>query len=198
MPLFNKKDRPLQLRFLGDPVLRQESIDIPEINDEVRELAQRMILTMRENNGQGLAAPQVGKSVNLITLEVMPPGPDEPPASSPGEVALLNRMPLVMVNPKISDESPERHWDIEGCLSLPGMSAPVERSSFIQITFQTLEGKTESYRVGGMLGRCLQHEIDHLNGTLYIDHVNEDDLKLIQNKIDRLRRRTERGLKRKR
>lgn len=198
MPIFSKKEKPMPLCFLGDPVLREQSVDVAEITDEIREFAERMIVTMRVNNGQGLAAPQVGRNINLITLEVMGPDPDEAPPTSPGELALLNRMPLVMVNPKLTDFSNEKDVDVEGCLSLPKMSAPVERSTFVQITFQTLAGNTESYRVGGMLGRCLQHEIDHLNGVLYIDRVNEEDLKLIQPQIDRLRKQTERNLKRNR
>ncbi len=196
MDLFKRKAaKAMPLSYYGDPVLRKTSEDIPEITDGIRELAEHMLVTMRENDGQGLAAPQVGHNINLVTLATAPPLADEPPATSPGEMSLIPRMPMILVNPKLTDFSQETDWACEGCLSLPDLSGEVERSIFVQLTFQTLEGTTESYRCGGMLSRCLQHEIDHLNGVLYIDRMREDELKEIDTELNKLKTRTERQLK---
>jgi peptide deformylase len=198
MSIFSRKKKQvsklLPLSYLGHPSLRKQSVDIEEITDEIRQLAGDMTVTMYENDGQGLAAPQVGVNLNMVALDVMMPRLDDPPATTPGELSMLPRMPLILVNPLVTDFSAETEVGVEGCLSLPEMSAPVERSIYVQLTFKTLEGRTESYRCGGMLARCLQHEIDHLNGIVYPDRVAEEDVELIRPKMDRLEKRTKKRL----
>ena len=198
MGIFSKKTRPrsriLQLSILGHPSLRKQSVDVDVVTEEIRQLAGDMVVTMYENDGQGLAAPQVGQNLKLVTLDVMPPHPEDPPATTPGELSMLPKMPMVLMNPELSDLSSDTQIGVEGCLSLPGMNAHVERSIYVQLTYQTLDGRTESYRCGGALARCLQHEVDHLNGILYPDRVMPEELELIQPKMDKLEKLTKKLL----
>ncbi len=196
MQLFNwLKVKPLPICVYGHPALSRQSVDVTAINGEIRTFAERMTLTMREAEGIGLAAPQVGRNINLITLEVPPPKPGGPLPTSPGEVNLLPRMPMVMVNPKLTDFSEQTRVCNEGCLSLPGVDGDVERPEFVQVTFLTLDGVEQSFRCGGLLSRCIQHEVDHLNGKVFIEYIPEDQLATAEPTLEELKRRSARQAK---
>jgi peptide deformylase len=148
--------RQLQIERLGASALRQPAEAVREVDDEVCELVKRMFATMYAATGQGLAAPQVGVSRRIAVVDV---------PTHPGAV-------YVLINPRLVRASEQRARGLEGCLSVPGVSAVVERPADVAIEAMNLEGHTLQLEASGELARCLQHEIDHLNGILYLDHLS--------------------------
>ena len=176
--------RKLPVRTLGDKTLREVAKAILVIDSEVRMLAEAMTRAMRTYDGVGIAAPQVGVSRRLVVFDV--PFPEEPGELSPGEAALLPLMPLAVVNPEIiayGDTVAERD---EGCLSVPGIFAPVVRPERVVFRAQLLDGSTIEYECGGLLGRCIQHELDHLEGMLFTDRVSPAEQEKIRFKLEQL------------
>ena len=145
---------------LPDPVLREVAESIPAITPEVEALVDDMFATMHENFGIGLAAPQVGELVRLVVIE-LPPDEKDPQAG----------VPYVLINPEL-----RRLGDLEsmteGCLSLPGYRAMVERAHTATVTYTDLDGRSARLDASGLLAQAIQHEIDHLNGVLFIDHLD--------------------------
>ena len=136
------------------PALREPARAVSAVNDELRELAKTMLAEMLAAGGIGLAAPQLGRGVRLIVA-----APDDAP-------------PLVFFNPKITavaDEIAERE---EGCLSIPGISASVRRPAAVSVCGLDINGDEQKTDAEGLLAACLQHEIDHLNGVLFVDHLS--------------------------
>lgn len=148
----------LPIRSLGAPVLRGLAEPVAEVDGAVRRLALGMLRTMYAAGGQGLAAPQVGHGVRLVVVDVPPDGPR-----------------YVLVNPRIIRTSAERSTGVEGCLSLPGVGAMVERPAAVVVQALELDGQLVTIEAEGELARCLQHEIDHLDGLLYIDRLSPLD-----------------------
>ena len=144
------------IRKYPDPVLREVAREVTDVSDELCRLSEDMVETMRSARGIGLAANQVGFSVRLICVD---PGLEKEDA------------PLILINPVItelgSDEAAE-----EGCLSLPGYYETVKRAKQVSVKAVTLEGKEFSIECEGLLARAFQHEIDHLNGILLVDHLS--------------------------
>lgn len=156
----------LQVRTFPDPVLRAKASPV-EPSDLVRAVAERMIALMREHDGIGLAAPQVGLSWRLFVTHV-PPGDGRDPAATP---PTAEAAPTVYLNPVLSQpEGPVEPFD-EGCLSLPRIHGQVLRPSQITITATDLEGRTFTRTGAGLLARCWQHENDHLDGVLILDKM---------------------------
>jgi len=185
----------LPLRYYGDPVLRRKARPVAAVTREVRELAERMIATMYAKRGIGLAAPQVGRSVRLIILDTedhdRPPAPD----ASPGELLLGPRMPLPLINPEILAFSDQVGTASEGCLSVPKISADVTRPLAVLLRATTLEGETIEIYCSGLLARCLQHEIDHLDGVLFPNRLSKDEHARIADDLGALEKRTRKALK---
>ena len=151
-------DEKLPILLVPDARLRLKARAVAAGDDDaVRALAPRMLATMYAAPGIGLAAPQVGCHLRLIVLDC---GGKEAPA------------PMVLVNPEITAESRERVLREEGCLSLPGLYADVERPERIKLRWRELDGTRREMEADGLLGVCLQHEIDHLNGVLFVDHLS--------------------------
>jgi len=169
----------------GAKVLKKQAEKIEEITPEIREIAEEMNYAMKLFDGIGLAGPQYGVSKQIVSLAV--PYPDQA-AISPGEALLLPRMPMVIINPEIIAGSEVTDIVEEACLSVPNLSAPVERSQFIQFRAQTIDGELIECECGGLLARCLQHEIDHLNGILFVDRLTEEDFSVIESKLKRLKK----------
>ena len=172
------------VRTFGDRVLREHAEAVPAVDDDIRSLAETMLMAMRKYDGIGIAAPQVGESLRLVVFDV--PFPEDPCELTPGEAALLPRMPLAVVNPEIvgaSDALAERD---EGCLSVPGIFAPVVRPERVRFRAQLLDGTTVEYECGGLLGRCIQHELDHLEGVLFTDRVSPAEQLKIREQLERL------------
>ncbi len=145
------------IRLLGDPVLRRRAKRVPQVDASILRLMDDMIDSMREANGVGLAAPQIGVSLRVIVIEV----PDE-------EVVAL-------VNPEIVKRSGQRRLD-EGCLSVPGYRAEVTRSESVVVKGLDRQGRPVRVKAkDDLLAHALEHEIDHINGVLYIDHLESPD-----------------------
>jgi peptide deformylase len=144
----------LKVRRYGDPVLRRRAEPIATVTPEIRRLADDMIETMYDEVGIGLAAPQIGASVRLLVV-----GDEE------------GRGAQVLVNPVITEQGGTVTAE-EGCLSLPGFFAPVTRAQWVKVEAQDLEGQPLSLTARGLRSRVFQHEIDHLDGVLFIDRVD--------------------------
>lgn len=146
----------LPIRTFGDPVLRNTASPVERFDDGLRRLAQQMIVAMHEAPGVGLAAPQVGRPIRLIVFDI---GEEE------GARALAN--------PVLRDEWGEQIED-EGCLSLPGLTYPVKRAEKVWAEGFDLDGHDVTIEGDGLLARVLQHEVDHLNGVLFIDRLEAE------------------------
>lgn len=170
---FGKK-KSLTMKYLGEACLHQQAARIEEITDDIRSLGEAMLEVMYKHEGVGLAAPQVGISLRLVTLDV--PEPKEPGMPlSPGERELLPQMPLVLVNPEIESFSAVTEVGEEGCLSVPKLYAPVERPVSVVLKTTLLDGRQIRVDCGGFLARALQHELDHLDGVVYVQRVKDPD-----------------------
>jgi peptide deformylase len=155
----------LEIVTLGDPILRQPAEPVTCFDQELQQLIEQMIETMREAQGVGLAAPQVGRPLQLAVVET-PPKVDEE-----GNEIENSRQLFTIVNPEIVWTSREVIDGIEGCLSIPGYLGEVERHHRIRLRAQDRYGNKVRLQLGGWTARIFQHEIDHLNGVLYIDRL---------------------------
>ncbi len=159
----------LQIVVYPAPVLRQVADPIGAVTDEVREIASRMIELMREADGIGLAAPQVGLRWRMFVAEV-PPGEER---VAEGDEPSASLGPQVFINPKIVDPVGELEAMEEGCLSLPDIAGEVRRPPVVSIEALGLDGAPVRLRASGLLARCWQHELDHLDGVLIIDRMTQ-------------------------
>jgi peptide deformylase len=148
---------PLEIHYLGDRVLRQPAKRIAKVDDEVRALIRLMLQTMYSANGIGLAAPQVAVNKQLIVIDC------EPDNSA--------NLPLVLINPEIKGNSRDLCDAEEGCLSIPGIYFNVTRPRAIEVAFKDETGRPRKLKASGLLARAIQHEMDHLNGVLFVDRV---------------------------
>jgi peptide deformylase len=153
--------RPLVI--LPDSMLRKVSAPIGDITPEIRKLAEDMLETMYDAPGIGLAAIQIGEPVRLVTLDVSKPAAE-------GEEQ--KREPMVFINPEVTWRSEELSSYEEGCLSIPEYYEEVERPARVKVAYRDLDGKAQEIEADGLLATCLQHEIDHLNGVLFIDYLS--------------------------
>lgn len=179
----------LEIVKYGDPVLRAKGAPIKEITDEIRELAEEMIETMREANGVGLAAQQVGVPLQIAIVDVA--GVDDRPSTMKidgKEVDLEQYMPLVLINPRL-ELSKQTEIGVEGCLSFPDITGDIVRASTVKATVQLLSGETLEFEATGLLARALQHEVDHLNGVLFIDRMNSAAKASLASRLKRMGRR---------
>jgi peptide deformylase len=149
--------RPLVI--LPDARLRQVSTPVGAIDDEIRTLAADMLETMYDAPGVGLAAIQVGVTKRIVTID-----------TSKDENA---RQPQVFIDPEIVWASEEKRVYDEGCLSIPEYYGEVERPDRVRVRFRDLDGETREIDADGLLATCIQHEIDHLDGVLFIDHLSK-------------------------
>jgi len=148
---------PYAIRLFGDPVLKQRAADVADIDGRLARLAEDMLVTMYDAPGLGLAAPQVGVQKRLFVYDI-------------GEG------PRTLVNPVISEARGEWSYD-EGCLSVPGMSFEIIRPKEIHLTGYDLDGNEVSIEADELLARLFQHELDHLDGVLLLEHLDDDQRK---------------------
>jgi len=142
--------------FPNDPVLRQKAKRVSRIDKSIQRLIDDMVETMRQANGVGLAAPQVGISLRVAVLQI----PDEEP--------------MAIINPEIVKRDGEQEVT-EGCLSIPGYFGELKRSASVTVKGRDRQGKMIRIKATGLMAEALEHEIDHLNGILYIDHLDSQD-----------------------
>jgi peptide deformylase len=184
----------LLIRKYGDPALRLKGKPVAEVDGRIRELADNMLETMRAANGIGLAAQQVGEAVQLTVVDVS--AVEDRPSTmawNGREVKPNDHMPLMILNPRI-ESGPEKEIASEGCLSFPEISADIERAGWVKVEAQTLDGERVEIEATGLLARALQHEIDHLNGILFIDRMSSVAKASLSSKLKRLQKETQRGL----
>lgn len=196
------KGKKLSIRYFGDPVLAAKAKPVEEINDDIRALAAEMIELMYEKNGVGLAGNQVGLPLRIVTIDVGQEtdenGNPVPPAT-PGEMEILPKMPVALINPEIVSYSDDQCDFDEGCLSVPKLYANVKRPSRVVLKTQFLDGSTLTAECGGFLARALQHELDHLDGIVYVQRADEEDYEKIKGSVEKLiRKNGPRGFKVKR
>jgi peptide deformylase len=183
----------LSILQYGDPILRAKGKQLEKIDDHIRELAASMIETMHAANGIGLAAQQVGEALQLTVLDISQiedrpstlrlNGKDVDPAQS---------MPLVLINPEI-ELGGETEIGTEGCLSFPEINGQIERAESTMARAQNLEGDKIEIVASGLLARAIQHEVDHLNGILFIDRMNSAAKAALSSRLKRLQKQTKRG-----
>jgi peptide deformylase len=168
------------IRF-GHPILRKKAKPADPKNPQIVKLALDMIETLREEGGIGLAAQQVNVPVSLMVLDL-----STPKASVD---------PVVLLNPKIMETGPNT-WDYEeGCLSFPEIRHTIQRPSVITVEAFSLDGRAVVLeKAQGILARVLQHEIDHLNGVLFVDHMSPEQIAELQAALKKLERKTKRSL----
>ena len=182
----------LKLRFLGDPILCAKAKKIEAIDDSVRELSARMIQTMYDSNGIGLAGNQVGELRRIVVIHVDPAKDEEGhvlPPESPGEEFLLPKMPVTLINPEIVSFSEDTCTYEEGCLSVPKLYADVVRSRRIVLRSTLLDGSSVLLECAGLLARCIQHELDHLDGIVFVQRAEEAAYQAIEPGIRKLLRK---------
>ena len=160
------------LIILPDPVLRQLSKPLERVDDSVRKLADDMLETMYDAPGIGLAAIQIGEPVRMLVIDLAKE--DEPKA------------PQVFINPQIVATGDDISVYEEGCLSIPDYYAEVERPALITVNYLDRDGKEQTVEADGLLATCLQHEIDHLNGVLFIDHISKLKRDMVMRKFKKL------------
>jgi peptide deformylase len=185
----------LSILQYGDPILRAKGKHIEKIDNRIRELAQNMIETMQAANGVGLAAPQVGESRQLTVLDVSQVEDRPSTMKLNGEnTDPQSAMPLVLINPEI-DLGSETEMGTEGCLSFPEITGEIERAKSVTVQAQNLDGEAIEIEATGFLARAIQHEVDHLNGILFIDRMSSAAKTSLSSKLKRLQKETQRGAK---
>jgi peptide deformylase len=187
----------LEIVKYGSPVLRQKGARIEKITPEIKQLIADMFETMKENNGVGLAAQQVGAARQLAVIDVREV--KERPSTleldgQPADVAGF--MPLVLINPEITPVS-EPVLGGEGCLSFPEIFAEISRPETVDVKALDAKGKPIAFRCGGLLARSVQHETDHLNGLLFIDRMSRKAKAEVQPDLDDLQAATKAALAKK-
>ena len=175
----------LDIYKYGDPVLKQKAAPIETIDQELADLAASMGETMYAANGIGLAAPQVGVSRRLVVVDVDYVGEKQNGKRKESEHPRNLR---VFINPEIIWESAEDCSMDEGCLSIPGIEGEVFRPATVKVKYQDLQGQSHEEEMGKLLGRCIQHEIDHLDGILFPDRMSFLRRTRIAGQLNKLKR----------
>ncbi|AGC42798.1 peptide deformylase [Myxococcus stipitatus DSM 14675] len=155
-----------------DPILKQKAKPVTKVDDSIRALVKDMFETMYAADGVGLAAPQVGVLQRVIVLDTTPRQPDA--------------KPLAMINPELIALEGETTYT-EGCLSIPGESEDVDRAAVVTVKYLDVDGNEQTLRCDELLAIAVQHETDHLNGTVFVDHVSTLKREFIRKRMKRLK-----------
>jgi peptide deformylase len=168
----------LKILTIPDPRLKHKSTEVKNFDSNLRKIVRDMYDTLYSSgNGIGLAAPQVGITMRIIVIDL-----NEDNISKP----------ITVINPKIINLSEEKFVNEEGCLSVPEYYAEVERSKIIEVEWFNEAGEKERKKIDGLLSICIQHEIDHLNGVLFIDHLSKLKRKLVFDRLKKIKKKNER------
>ncbi len=180
----------------GHPVLRQKGARVERVTSEIKKLVADMIETMHAARGVGLAAQQVGHALQVAVVDVTEVT-DRPSTlflhGEPADVASF--MPVVLINPLVTPVS-EPIAGPEGCLSFPEMYADISRPESVDVVALNEKGKSVAFRCGGLLARAIQHEIDHLNGILFIDRMSPITKRELKPELEELQAKTKDALRR--
>jgi len=175
-----------EIVLYGDPVLRLKGNRIEKIDNSIRQLAADMLETMRNANGVGLAAQQVGAALQIMVIDVG--DVDNRPSQmwvEGKEVDPNDHAPLILINPEL-ELGGEREVETEGCLSFPEISAEIPRSTKVRVKAQDLDGNPIDFEATGLLARAAQHETDHLNGILFIDRISSASKTSLAGRLKRI------------
>jgi peptide deformylase len=181
----------LRVTQYGEPILRKVGTAITEFDADLAQLADDMVDTMYDEEGIGLAAQQIGKAIQLFVLDVRPPEGEQPAFDYrfDGKQPPLDLiMPMAVANPKVSIIDSSEDVYEEGCLSFPDVRGKVTRPIGVRCEFQDTEGNSHILDATGLLGRCILHESDHLNGELFIDRMDKRDLQRMTPRIKKIKR----------
>jgi len=162
----------LEVKIVGNEILRKKAKEVEKPFSKLKNFVANMIDTMYKENGVGLAAPQAGRDLRLFVYDVSE-----------------NVNPVVCINPVLSDFSEEKVVAEEGCLSIPDVYGKVERAKKVTLTAYGLDGFKFKVEAEGLEARVIQHEYDHLDGILFIDHLEENELKKLSRKINKLEKK---------
>ncbi len=169
----------LPIIIAPDRRLKRPALPVTSVNSEVRSLMDDMLETMYNAPGIGLAAPQIGVSARVLVIDI-----NMNQSSVPGE-------PLLVANPKITWASENLNTTEEGCLSLPAQYSEIERPAQIRVTFTDKNNQTKEVEADGLLAACLQHEMDHLDGILFVDHLSRLKRNIILKKLAKNKRHSQ-------
>ena len=162
------------LIILPDPVLRQVSKPLERVDDATRKFADDMLETMYDAPGIGLAAIQIGEPIRMLVIDLAKEGED--------------KAPQIFINPEVVSMGDAISVYEEGCLSIPDYYAEVERPETVTVTYLDRDGKAQEMVADGLMATCLQHEIDHLNGVLFIDHISKLKRDMVVRRFKKLAR----------
>lgn len=162
-----------EIVLMGDPVLREEALEVSDFDDSLKALVRDLYESMYHAEGVGLAAPQIGISKRVLVIDLR--NDDEPDAR------------LALINPRVVWHSAEKDKSAEGCLSIPGLEEVVQRSSEVRVEGMDPEGRPLTVEAGDLFARALQHEIDHLDGILFVDRVSGLKRRMLMKKWKKLR-----------
>ena len=170
--------------IIPDPKLRLVSAPVGAVTPEVRSLVEDMFETMYDAPGIGLAAIQIGVPLRVVTIDLSKPEAKEGEEPEP-------RKPQVFINPEVTWSSEDFSVYEEGCLSIPEYYEEVERPAKVRVKYSDLDGKQHEIEAEGLLATCLQHEIDHINGVLFIDHISKLKRNMVMKKFKKAAKRGE-------
>jgi peptide deformylase len=160
-----------ELRYLGDPLLRDRAAEVADVTDDLRRLIADMFDTMYAEEGVGLAAPQIGVGARIIVVDARD----------------AESEPFALINPRIIASSEDVDRAEEGCLSIPGLKEIVERAVAVRVEGLDMDGRRVELEAEGFLARVLQHEVDHLDGILFIDRVSALKRKMLLNRWQKVK-----------
>ncbi len=172
-----------------DPLLKQKSEAVNDITDEIKALASDMFETMYASNGVGLAAVQVGVLKRIIVVDTEWESPRYPQESDDTPVGT----PITLINPKIIKSSEDTRAYDEGCLSFPGQYSEVTRPDIVTVEYTDLDGNTQQLEANGLLSTCIQHEIDHMEGIVFVDHISRLKREMIARKMKKAQKLQQAG-----
>jgi peptide deformylase len=181
---------------IPDPLLKQISQPVEHFDDELKALVADMLETMYDAPGIGLAAVQVGVPQRVLVIDLQPDDPDAEPEectahgghSHSHSHQPTKKEPRVFINPEILDPSDDFSVCSEGCLSVPEIFADVERPSTVRVRWHDLDGAAHEETMDGLMATCIQHEMDHLEGILFVDHLSRLKRQMALKKLDKLRK----------
>jgi peptide deformylase len=176
-----------------DPRLKTVSQPVTEFDEALRTLVDDMFETMYAANGIGLAAIQIGVPKRVLVIDLQPEDPDAPPVECDHDGTshthpATRREPRIFVNPEILDPAEELATYQEGCLSVPDIYADVDRPATCRVRYHDLDGKAHEEALDGLMATCIQHEMDHLEGVLFIDHLSRLKRQMALKKLEKLRK----------
>ena len=174
----------MEIITLPNPILKRKSNPIDKVDNKIKTLMDKMLATMYKAPGIGLAAPQIGINKRLIVMDTSPrPGLKRYQEEKIEKKKEIKPNPIQMANPEIIWVSEKKEKDSEGCLSIPGFMGEVIRPFSCKVKYLDRNGESKELFAKGLLARCIQHEIDHINGILFIDHLSKTKKDMILRKI---------------